>query len=165
MPILLLFVVLPIIELVVIGEVQDVIGWGWTLVLLFGDGLIGAVLVRSQSRRAWDNFRTALADRRWPGDEVAQGALVLVGGALVVTPGFVTDTVGLLCLLPISRRAIAAGIRRRLTPIQGFGSGTDSRREGGRDSRRGETFGVEVVSVEVDDEDRDSSSGPDGPTP
>jgi UPF0716 protein FxsA len=164
-PILLLFVVLPIIELLVIGEVQDVIGWGWTLLVLFGDGLIGAVLVRSQSRKTWHNFRTALAARHWPGDEVAQGALVLVGGALVVTPGFVTDTVGLLCLVPISRRAIAAGIRRRLVPLQGFGSAADSRRERGHDPRRGETFAVEVVSVEVEDEDRDSSSDPDGPTP
>lgn len=157
MPLLLLVVVLPIVELLVIGEVRDVLGWGWTLLVLFGDGLLGAVLVRSQGRRTWRAFRDALAERRWPGDEVAQGALVLVGGALVVTPGFVTDTAGLLCLVPATRRIIAASIRRRMVPVMGFGGPRD--RDGGAAGPAAPPLEAEVLSIDPDEPD--SRPGPD----
>jgi UPF0716 protein FxsA len=118
MPALLVLtlVVVPLIELAVILQVGQVIGTGWTVALLVIDSLLGAVLLKRESRRAWHDFRGALSAGRWPGDEVTQGGLVIVGGALLLTPGFVTDLVGFLCLLPPSRAAVSRIIRRRLGP-------------------------------------------------
>ncbi|MBW3619605.1 MAG: FxsA family protein [Actinobacteria bacterium] len=118
MPLLLLiaFIVVPLVELAVIGRVNDWLGLPATLALLLLDSVIGAVLVKREGRRAWLAFRTALTEARWPGDEVVQGALVLVGGALLLTPGFVTDAVGLAAVLPPTRRLLSRALRARLTP-------------------------------------------------
>jgi UPF0716 protein FxsA len=128
MPALLVLtlVVVPLIELVVILQVGQLIGTGWTVALLVFDSLLGAFLLKRESRRAWQDFRTALSAGRWPGDEVTQGGLVIVGGALLLTPGFVTDVVGFLCLLPPSRAGASRIIRRRLGPgvILGGTAGT-----------------------------------------
>lgn len=151
---LLLFIVVPIVELVVIGQVNDAVGLGWTVFLLLADSLAGAVLVRREGRRAWSAFRRALGEGRWPGDEVAQGALVLVGGALLLTPGFVTDVAGLLMVLPPTRAAISALLRRRLRGggAVSFGSGS-GRRPGQHRTRDGrQVLEVEVVSVERDED-------------
>lgn len=155
MPLLLLiaFIAVPIVELVVIGAVSDRLGLGWTLFLLLADSVAGAVLVRHEGRRAWSRFRSALTEARWPGDEVVQGALVLVGGALLLTPGFVTDGVGLALVLPVTRRPVAAVLRRWLTPgpLRGFGAG-DGGTAGG-DAGDGSVLDVEVIAIERDDGD------------
>lgn len=143
-PLLLLaFVLVPIAELVVILEVGSVLGAWPTVVVLVVDSLAGAILVKREGRRAWESFRTALAEARWPGDEVTQGALILVGGALLLTPGFLTDAVGLLAVVPPTRRLASRLIRRRLTP-------EPLRDLGRRHDGRGQTIDVEVVSVERD---------------
>ena len=83
----LAFLVMPLVELWAIVQVGGQIGVGWTVLVLFVDSVLGAVIVRREGRRAWQAFRTALSEARWPGDEVAQGALVLVGGALLLQSG------------------------------------------------------------------------------
>lgn len=159
MPLLLLvaFLVVPLVELWVIIQVGDVIGAWWTVVLLVADSILGAVVVRREGRRAWAAFRTALAEARWPGDEVAQGALVLVGGALLLTPGFVTDVLGLSFVLPPSRALWSRVVRRRMTvmtvggPITdafGRGSTSDDEPVSGRPGER--TIDVEVLEVRRD---------------
>lgn len=158
MPLLLLaFIVVPLIELYVISEVATWIGLPETILVLFLDSVIGAVLVRREGSRAWQAFRRALAQGRWPGDEVVQGALILVGGALLLTPGFVTDVVGLLAVVPPTRAAISRLIRRRVRegPIRTFrnfpgfgGDGGDD--DGGRGDRGGGALDVEVLSIEPD---------------
>jgi UPF0716 protein FxsA len=169
----LAFIVVPLIELVVIGQVASAITWGPTIVLLVVDSLIGAWLVRQEGRRAWSAFRSALAEARWPGDEVAQGALILVGGALLLTPGFVTDVAGLLMVAPPSRRALSKVIRSRMTGTVATvdGAGTrwnDARTAGARDAdprRRsggGEVVDVEVVRVERDEPEPPPAVGSDG---
>jgi UPF0716 protein FxsA len=110
------FIVVPLVELAVIIQVGSIIGVAETIVLLVVDSIVGAVLVKREGRRAWDNFRLAIAEARWPGDEVTQGALILVGGALLLTPGFVTDGVGLLAILPPTRALASRVIRRWVTP-------------------------------------------------
>lgn len=160
MPVLLaLFIIVPILELLVIGRVADVLGLPLTLLVLFGDGLVGAWLVRREGRRAWEALRAALASLRWPGDEVAQGALVVFGGALLLTPGFLTDVVGLLSVLPPTRSLISSRLRARLRPIGvgSLGSEPRGRREEGADGPQ--VLDVEVVSVERDDGDRSSDDG------
>lgn len=136
---MLAFVVVPLIELVAIIQVGQIIGTGWTIALLVVDSLAGAYLLKRESRRAWRDFRAALAAGRFPGDEVTQGALVIVGGALLLTPGFVTDVVGLLCLLPPTRAAGSRVIRSRVVP-GGLLWGAASSASGGR-RRAGDAAG------------------------
>jgi UPF0716 protein FxsA len=110
--VLLLFIALPIAELYVIIQVGGAIGVLPTLALLLLDGILGAVLARSQGRAAWQRFNLALAEGRVPAKETADGAMIIVGGALLLTPGFITDVVGLLLLLPPSRALIRRGLGR-----------------------------------------------------
>src|SRR5919108_3667331 len=103
---LLLFIVVPIVELYVIIQVGEAIGVLPTIALLLADSVLGSVLMRSQGRTAWRRFNAALAERRIPHREVLDGALVIFGGAFLVTPGFVTDVVGLLLLFPPTRAVV-----------------------------------------------------------
>ena len=84
-------------------QVGQAIGALWTVALLVADSIIGAMLMRSQGRAAWRRFNEAIAAGRIPAREVVDGALVIFGGALLLTPGFVTDIFGAAFLLP--RRA------------------------------------------------------------
>lgn len=100
---LLLFIVVPIVELYVILQVGQAIGVLPTIALLIADSVLGSVLMRSQGRAVWRRFNEALAARRPPAREIADGALVILGGAFLLTPGFVTDIIGLTLLLPPTR--------------------------------------------------------------
>ncbi|HMI82031.1 MAG TPA: FxsA family protein [Solirubrobacterales bacterium] len=115
MPFLIvLFIVVPIAELYVIIQVGQLIGVVPTLILLLADALLGSLLLRHQGRGAWRRFNEALAARRFPGREVADGVLIVIGGTLLLTPGFLTDLAGLFLLVPPTR-ALARRALRRLT--------------------------------------------------
>lgn len=158
---MLLFVIVPILEIVVIIQVGQVIGAWWTVGLLVADSVLGAWLVRHQGSRAWRAFRRALEEGRWPGDEVAQGALIIVGGTLLLTPGFITDVVGFLLLIPISRRVVSRVVRARLrTQVVGV-PGTGRPRDGG--PRRGGPRAPGVMDVEVVDIRREEDPRPTRP--
>ena len=126
MPIALVvvFVVLPIVEILVILQVGAVIG-GWsTVALLVLDSLVGAWLVRREGARAFRALREALGRGAVPSREIADGALVLVGGTLLLTPGFVTDALGVLLLLPFTRPFLRALLVREIgRRMLGAGSG------------------------------------------
>ena len=164
---MILFVVVPLIELAVILQVGQTLGVWWTIALLVTFSIVGAVLLRRQGRRAWRAFRDALAEGRWPGDEVTQGALVIVGGTLLLTPGFVTDAVGFLLLIPFTRAGVSRLIRSRLTPgpVKMFGAATRRTSNAGPDGVRSDTLDVEVVEIEReprrDDARDDLRDGPD----
>jgi UPF0716 protein FxsA len=111
---ILVFIVVPIAELYVILKVGDAIGIWWTLLLLVADSLLGSALLRSQGRSVWRRFNAALAERRMPHSEVMDGVLVIFGGAFLITPGFLTDIVGLLLLLPPTRAVIRRLVANRL---------------------------------------------------
>jgi UPF0716 protein FxsA len=110
----LLFIVVPIAELFVIIQVGELIGVWPTLLLLLLDAIAGSWLLKHEGRSAWRRFNQALAERRMPGKEVADGFLVILGGALLIAPGFITDIFGILFLIPPTR-AIARRILRRFT--------------------------------------------------
>jgi UPF0716 protein FxsA len=141
MPILvLLFIVVPIAELYVIIKVGEAIGIVPTLAILIGDALLGSLLLRQQGRSAWLRFNAALDERRFPGREVADGVMIVVGGTLLLTPGFITDVAGLLLLVPPTRALIRRGmlgfLGRRFRLVQGpAGWGYDRMRRSG--ARRG----------------------------
>jgi UPF0716 protein FxsA len=109
-----LFIVLPLAELYVILQVGDAIGAVWTILLLAADSLLGALLLRSQGRSVWRRFNTALAEGKMPHREVMDGVLVIFGGAFLITPGFITDVIGLLLLVPPTRALIRSRVVRRL---------------------------------------------------
>jgi UPF0716 protein FxsA len=117
MILVLLFIVLPIVEIYVIIQVGQAIGALWTIALLIADSIIGARLLRWQGRTAWMRFQEAVAQGRIPHREVLDGVMIVVGGTLLLTPGFVTDIVGLILLVPPTRafirRAVTRSIRRR----------------------------------------------------
>jgi UPF0716 protein FxsA len=99
----ILFIVVPIAEIYVIIKIGGLIGVLPTIALLILDGFLGAALLRSQGRAVWRRFNEALEAGRIPAREVFDGAMVIFGGALLMTPGFITDVFGLLLLIPPSR--------------------------------------------------------------
>jgi UPF0716 protein FxsA len=104
----LLFIVVPIAELYVIVQVGEAIGLWPTLALLLADALLGSLLLRHQGRGAWRRFNAAIAERRFPGREAADGLMIAVGGTLLLAPGFITDIFGLILLIPPTRAIVRA---------------------------------------------------------
>ncbi len=158
------FVVVPIAELYVIVKVGEAIGLLPTIAILVADSIIGSVLLRAQGGGAWRRFNEALAARRPPAREVLDGALVIFGGAFLITPGFLTDVIGVVLLLPptraLVRRVLVAHFSRRFVAGMVGRVGPRSappppRQPGGRAAppRRGsagEPYDVEGTAVEVD---------------
>lgn len=111
---IVLFIVVPIAELYVIVQVGQAIGIWPTLALLLADALLGSFLLKHQGRGAWRRFNEALSQGRFPGREVVDGLLIVVGGTLLLAPGFLTDIAGLILLIPPTR-AIVRSILHRFT--------------------------------------------------
>jgi UPF0716 protein FxsA len=148
-----LLLVVPLLEVLVIIAVGQAIG-GWpTFFLLLAESALGAWLVRHQGARVWQSLQTALTTGRMPSRQLADAALVLVGGVLLLTPGFLTDLVGFFLVLPFTRpaarRALEAVVARRLlggvyapgamsTPSASPRTGPGTPREGSDDVIEGE---------------------------
>jgi UPF0716 protein FxsA len=113
LPLVILFVIVPIAELALIIQVGEAIGVWWTIALLVADSLLGSALMRSQGRLAWRRFNEATAAGRVPAREVLDGVLVIFGGALLLTPGFISDVLGLLLLFPPTRAVARRILVRR----------------------------------------------------
>jgi UPF0716 protein FxsA len=124
-----LFIVVPIAELYVLIQIGQAIGVLPTIALLILDSILGAALMRSQGRAAWMRFNGALAEGRVPGREVLDGALVIFGGALLLTPGFLSDILGLILLLPPTRAIVRTLLVRRFAGrvVAGAASGAQAR--------------------------------------
>lgn len=102
------FIVVPILELVLFIYVERRIGLGWLVLGIIITAIAGAFLVRQQGSSVWRRLRADLASGALPGRQLVHGALVLVGGALLLTPGFLTDAVGFALMVPFVRE----GLRR-----------------------------------------------------
>ena len=110
----LLLLVVPIVELYVLIQVGQGIGVEWTILLLIGVSILGIVLLKREGVAAWGRLQEAIAAGRMPTNEVTDGALIILGGALLITPGFVTDIVGFLFLFPITRAGAKVFFRKAL---------------------------------------------------
>lgn len=114
----LLLLIVPIIEIAVIIGVGRVIGTWPTIILLIIESAFGAWILKREGGRAWGALAGALRTGRMPSRELADAALVLIGGVLLLTPGFVTDIVGFFLILPmtrpVTRRLLEALVARRL---------------------------------------------------
>src|SRR3954449_11884035 len=111
---ILVFIVVPIAELYVIFKIGDAIGWAPTLALLVIDSLLGSWLMRSQGRTVWNRFQQTMEAGRIPHREVFDGVLVIFGGAFLITPGFLTDIIGVILLVPPTRAFVRRLLVRRL---------------------------------------------------
>lgn len=155
------FLVVPLAELYVLIQVGQAIGAWWTILLLLADSVLGAWLIKREGRRALQALQQRVDQGRLPAREVADGALVVLGGALLLSPGFVTDVLGVLLVLPLTRplfRGLVVSYAARkgasLTgmPTSGFGHGRAGAGSTGPDATRpGAT--PTVVRGEVLEED------------
>jgi UPF0716 protein FxsA len=120
----LALLVVPVAEIALIVAVGKVIGGWQTLALLLLESALGAYLVKHEGRRSWQALKAALNTGQMPGPELADAALVLIGGTLLLTPGFLTDIMGFFFILPftrpITRRWLQGVVERRLVRRSGI---------------------------------------------
>jgi UPF0716 protein FxsA len=125
---ILIFVAVPLVELYVIIEVVGpAIGAPLTILLLAADSLAGAWLMKSQGRAVWRRFNETLRAGGIPHREIVDGALVIFGGAFLITPGFLTDILGFALLFPPTRALVRRTLQRRLERRAVFASSDDIR--------------------------------------
>lgn len=122
------FVAIPIIEIALFIKVGGAIGLGWTLAIVLSTAIAGSWLVRMQGAMALADLRGSMRDLRDPTEPIAHGAMILLAGALLITPGFFTDTMGLLLLVPAVRAALLGYLSRRIA-VARFEFGAPPRRD------------------------------------
>ena len=147
MPIVLLiglFIAVPIAEIYVIIQVGEAIGAIPTILILVADSVIGSMLWRSQGRRVWARFRQTVERGGMPHREVIDGVLVIFGGAFLITPGFISDVVGIVLLLPPTRAMVRRLLIRRLGKRIQLRTPPSGRRRGAPD------YDVEGTATEYD---------------
>lgn len=124
---LLLFVAMPIIEIAVMLRVGDAIGWLPTLAIVILTAIIGTNMLRQQGLATLNTARQRLDAGEMPAQQMLEGMLLLLGGVLLLTPGFVTDAFGFVCLVPATRQWLANRIASRsvvsVSGVTGFGRG------------------------------------------
>ena len=154
MPLLLviLFIVVPIAELALLIQVGQAIGVWWTVLILIADALLGSYLLRTQGRLAWRRFNEALVSGRLPHKEVVDGVLVIFGGVLLLTPGFITDIFGLLFLFRprawcMRRLLVRRGALRLVGAMPGVGNVPPRIRNGNGNGRPQD---IEGNAVDID---------------
>ena len=145
-----LLVLWPLAELYVIIRISEAIGFVWMLLMLIVSWPIGSRIIRHQGRSALRRFRAAIAAGRAPTSEVMDGALVLLGGLLLLVPGFITDAIGLLLLLPpvralarplLSRNPYSAWLNRTVSFVSW----------GARGAARSRGYDADATAVDIDE--------------
>lgn len=117
------FLLIPLIEIGLFIEIGGLIGLWWTLSIVVGTAFLGVTMIRTQGVQAMNQLRSSLNDLRDPTEPLAHGAMILIAGVLLVTPGFFTDTIGLILLLPPVRRGVYSYLRSRVK-VDGFSTST-----------------------------------------
>jgi UPF0716 protein FxsA len=134
----------PIAELAILIQIGQLIGVWWTIALLIADAVLGSWLLRAQGRAAWRRFNEALSGGRIPHREVIDGVLIIFGGALLLTPGFLSDVFGLLFLIPPTRAVMRRLlVRRGVLRLVGAMPGTAS-------PPNGRPHDLEGTAVDID---------------
>lgn len=103
MPLFLIFIVVPLVELMLLIELGGVIGSGWTFVIIIATAIIGTKLVKQQGLQAWSNIQKEMAQGQLPAQSLFDGICILISGILLITPGIITDVIGFLLLTPAFR--------------------------------------------------------------
>lgn len=111
---LLLFIAIPVIELLLFIKIGSHIGLLSTFATIVITGILGAYLTKQQGLRTWRKFQSTSASGQIPANEAIDGLLILIAGAVLLTPGFLTDAIGFLLLVPLFRSAIRSQIAAKL---------------------------------------------------
>ena len=150
---LLLFLLIPWLELFLLFQIGAVIGFWGTVSLILFTAVVGAWLSREQGVRAMARIRQAMAEGRMPTDEVVDGFLIFGAGLILLTPGFLTDTVGFLALIPgtrqLLRRGLVKGFRRHVTVVHGIDPSRTRQRPAEPD-----VIDVSAEPVDTDEDER-----------
>ena len=157
--VVLAFVVMPFVELWLLIQIGERIGFWPTLWIVLGTGLLGGLLARYQGSRAWREILAAMREGRAPKRELAAGALFLFGAALLLTPGVITDVSGFATMVPAIRRGLAGWLIERIREsdrvqtVSSFGSGFS----------RGQQAADQDYDVDVEGYTKDEDEGDEGP--
>lgn len=119
---LILFILVPMLELMLLIEVGKVIGFWATMGIIVFTGIIGSALAKQEGLAVWTKFNSRLQQGQLPGTELVDGLIILVSGALLLTPGILTDVVGFLGLIPVTRKFIRIYTQKRLKSAQSAGT-------------------------------------------
>ena len=151
---LILFFVIPVVEIYFLIKVGSIIGAFSTILLILATAIIGAFLLRQQGLSTLSRFQNNLASGTLPAQEIIEGILLAVGGALLMTPGFVTDAMGFACLIPFTRKLLAKYIMTRSGEKMSAGIAGFSNSQGRTDDDNN-TYEGEFVKKESDRLNRD----------
>ncbi|SHJ44663.1 UPF0716 protein FxsA [Geosporobacter subterraneus DSM 17957] len=124
MRLLLMFTLVPLIELYILLKLNKYIGLGYTFAIVILTGIAGAYLAKSQGRQIWFRLRYEMNEGRMPGEELINGLCVLVGGAMLLTPGILTDSLGFILVIPGTRELVKIFIRKKLQQMMESGNNT-----------------------------------------
>jgi len=111
---MLLFTVIPIIELTILFRLSEYVGLPYTIILVIVTGFVGAFLAKSEGRGIIRRIKFEISNGRVPGDELINGLCVIVGGAMLLTPGIITDTAGFILVANPTRKALITVIKRKI---------------------------------------------------
>lgn len=115
MKLILLFTITPLAELTILFKLSDSIGFGYTLGIVLFTGILGAYLAKSQGKQILFRIKYEMNEGRMPGDQLINGLCVLIGGAMLLTPGILTDTVGFLLVIPVTREVVKIYLKEKLS--------------------------------------------------
>jgi len=163
MLLLVLFILIPLIEIALFIEVGGAIGLGWTLVIVVGTAVLGSWLVRQQGASALNDLRRSFEVLNDPTEPLAHGAMILFSGALLLTPGFFTDALGFAFLLPPVRRWVFHKLQERVR-VQGFSMGTEAPRDPFAERRNAPNDVIDGEFEEVSDKKRPTHHPSDAPS-
>lgn len=150
------FLAVPLIEITLFIQIGGTIGLGWTLATVVLTAIAGTWLVRNQGLLAMAQLKSSFSDLRDPTEPLVHGAMILFSGALLLTPGFFTDAVGFLLLVPAVRVAVFKAIRARIN-VQSFEAGAAQQTRPGAGQPRGDIIDGEYSDVSPDP---DRAKGP-----
>ncbi|MGV6858590.1 MAG: FxsA family protein [bacterium] len=158
MPLLILFIVVPMVEIYFLIKVGSVIGAFPTLLIVIGTAILGSWLLRQQGMATMMRYQKSILQGKLPAQEMIEGVALVIGGILLLTPGFVTDIIGFLCLVPVTRQGIVRWVMSKVKfqsmgggMGRGFGGFQQGGRPGGEDGR---TFDAEFERTDNKDKDR-----------
>ncbi|WFD09505.1 FxsA family protein [Tepidibacter hydrothermalis] len=114
MRLILLFTIVPLVELAILFKLNAYIGFFSTIGIVVFTGVLGAYLAKSQGREILFRIRHEMQDGRLPGDQLINGLCVLVGGAMLLTPGILTDMVGFTLVIPVTREFVKGFVKDKL---------------------------------------------------
>ncbi len=124
MPLFFIFIIVPIIELMLLIEVGGQIGTGWTFLIIIATAILGTKLVKQQGLSTWSKIQQELASGTLPAKAMFEGICILISGVLLITPGFLTDIIGLLLLTPVFRTIMYSKVGHRVNiKAAGFSQG------------------------------------------